>query len=385
MPATRVSVPLFDLTRQYAELQPELERAALDVLRSGRYVLGDEVEQFERELCEYTGAHHAVGVSSGTDALLAALMALDVSPGDAVLMPVYSFFATAGVVHRLGARPVFVDVEPTWRNIDPGASRDGAGGEPRRQSGDRRPPVRCWRSDGQAAADLREARRAGDRRRRAGDRHAHRRHDGRRNRRHRLLLGVPDQESRRLRRRRLHHDQRRRPRGCACAACATTARPTPTDTRSSAAIFASTRCRQRCCASNCGTSSASTSGAAPTPTATARCSPMPPTTRSINVELPTDVADRHIYHQFVTHLRERRPRHGSRAHARSRARLRGLLPAAVAPAAVLRRPRRSAKEIFRTPKRRRTATWRCRFSPNCATTKRSKWSADWQPHCERDA
>jgi dTDP-4-amino-4,6-dideoxygalactose transaminase len=112
-------VPLFDITRQHAAIGAELERAALDVLRSGRYILGPEVEALEQELGDYLGARHVVGMSSGTDALLAALMVFGVGPGDEVLMPVYSFFATAGVAARLGARPVFVDIEPTWCNIDP--------------------------------------------------------------------------------------------------------------------------------------------------------------------------------------------------------------------------------------------------------------------------
>ncbi|MEM7201401.1 MAG: DegT/DnrJ/EryC1/StrS family aminotransferase [Planctomycetota bacterium] len=111
-------VPLLDLTRQYETIQPELEAAALGVLRSGRYVLGEEGKALERELAASIGAKHVIGMSSGTDALLAALMGLGVGPGDRVAVPVYSFFATAGVVARLGAEPVFVDVEPTWCNLD---------------------------------------------------------------------------------------------------------------------------------------------------------------------------------------------------------------------------------------------------------------------------
>lgn len=112
-------VPLLDLTRQYTQLQGDIEAAALRVLRSGRYILGPENTGLEQELSRYVGVAHTVAISSGTDALLAALMALEIGPGDAVAMPVYTFFATAGVVARLGARPVFVDVEPRFLTIDP--------------------------------------------------------------------------------------------------------------------------------------------------------------------------------------------------------------------------------------------------------------------------
>ncbi|HEB51919.1 MAG TPA: DegT/DnrJ/EryC1/StrS family aminotransferase [bacterium] len=111
-------VPLIDLTRNQAQLT-EIEAAVVRVLRSGQYILGPEVENLERELCEYIGTNHALTLSSGTDALLLPLMALGIGPGDEVVLPDYSFFATAGVVARLGAKPVFVDSEPTFKNIDP--------------------------------------------------------------------------------------------------------------------------------------------------------------------------------------------------------------------------------------------------------------------------
>ncbi|MBL8755729.1 MAG: DegT/DnrJ/EryC1/StrS family aminotransferase [Planctomycetes bacterium] len=111
-------VPLIDLTRDKAQLA-EIEAAVVRVVRSGQYILGPEVESLERELQQYLGCKHALTMSSGTDALLAPLMALGIGPGDEVVLPTYSFFATAGVVARVGARPVFTDVEPTWLCLDP--------------------------------------------------------------------------------------------------------------------------------------------------------------------------------------------------------------------------------------------------------------------------
>ncbi len=111
-------VPLLDLQAQYRPLRDELLAAVTRVCDSQRCILGDEVVALERELADYLGVAHAVGMSSGTDALLAALMALGVGPGDEVVTPTFSFFASAGAVSRLGATPVFVDIDPRTFNVD---------------------------------------------------------------------------------------------------------------------------------------------------------------------------------------------------------------------------------------------------------------------------
>jgi dTDP-4-amino-4,6-dideoxygalactose transaminase len=111
-------VPLIDLTRNKVQLA-EVEAAVVRVVRSGQYILGPEVENLEKELQDYLGCNHALAMSSGTDALLAPLMALGIGPGDEVVMPTYSFFATAGVVARVGAKPVFVDVDDDFLCLDP--------------------------------------------------------------------------------------------------------------------------------------------------------------------------------------------------------------------------------------------------------------------------
>lgn len=112
-------VPLCDLQAQQAVLQPEIERAASRVLASGQFILGPEVKAFEEEVARYCGAGFGVGCASGTDALLLALHALDIGPGDEVIMPPFTFFATAGSVSRTGARPVFADIDAQTFNLDP--------------------------------------------------------------------------------------------------------------------------------------------------------------------------------------------------------------------------------------------------------------------------
>jgi dTDP-4-amino-4,6-dideoxygalactose transaminase len=115
------SVPLFDLKRQHKALEAELRQAFERVLASGQFILGSEVEAFEAECRASLGARHALAVSSGTDALLLAFMALGIGPGDEVVCPAYTFFATAGCVSRVGATPVFADVLPCCLNLDPRA------------------------------------------------------------------------------------------------------------------------------------------------------------------------------------------------------------------------------------------------------------------------
>jgi dTDP-4-amino-4,6-dideoxygalactose transaminase len=119
VPPKSVAVPALDLKAQYQTIRDEVDSALRRVVESQMFIQGPEVERLENELAEYCGAARAIGCASGTDALLLPLMALGVRPGDEVITSPYTFFATAGSIWRLGARPVFVDVEPDTCNIDP--------------------------------------------------------------------------------------------------------------------------------------------------------------------------------------------------------------------------------------------------------------------------
>lgn len=114
-----MAIPLLDLKLQYAAIREEALRVTAEIYDSQLFILGKRVDDFERDFAAYCRTKHALGVSSGTDALLEALMVLGVGPGDEVIVPAYSFFATAGVVSRLNAKPVFVDIDLTDYNIDP--------------------------------------------------------------------------------------------------------------------------------------------------------------------------------------------------------------------------------------------------------------------------
>ncbi|MBA2434076.1 MAG: DegT/DnrJ/EryC1/StrS family aminotransferase [Verrucomicrobiota bacterium] len=127
-------VPLLDLSEQYRLLAEPIRQELDEILRTQSFILGPKVEEFERALADYCGVRHAIGVSSGTDALLDILMAMEIGPNDAVITTAYTFFATAGCVARLGATPIFVDIDPVTFNISPTAIADFLANECRRDA-----------------------------------------------------------------------------------------------------------------------------------------------------------------------------------------------------------------------------------------------------------
>ena len=241
-------VPLLDLERAVpaaARRDPRGDHARVD---SQRFIMGPEIAALESELARMLGVAHAVAVSSGTDALLLALMALGVTAGDEVVTSAYSFFATAGAIARLGARPVFVDIDPETFNVDPACVE--AAITPRTSA---ILPVHLFGQsadlDPIMAVAAKRAGVAGGRRRRAGDWRD-------------LQVDAPSAASAtfgcfsffpsknlgRVRRCGPSHDQRCRRSRPARAVCGRTARSRSTTITSSAAIFGWTRCRPRSCA-----------------------------------------------------------------------------------------------------------------------------------------
>src|ERR1700736_820200 len=118
------NVPLLDLKAQFAQIRAEVMPVIEEVCASQRFILGEHVLEFEAAVARYCGSASGVGVSSGTDALLLALMALGVGVGDEIITTPFTFFATAGTIARLGARPVFCDIDPDSFNLSPTAVRD---------------------------------------------------------------------------------------------------------------------------------------------------------------------------------------------------------------------------------------------------------------------
>jgi dTDP-4-amino-4,6-dideoxygalactose transaminase len=112
-----MTIPLIDLRAQYGEIRDEVDQAISEVLETQRFILGPAVERFEEAMADYLGVPHAIGCASGTDALLLVLRALELSPGDEVILPAFTFFATAGAVWNAGLRPVFCDVDPETFNV----------------------------------------------------------------------------------------------------------------------------------------------------------------------------------------------------------------------------------------------------------------------------
>jgi len=116
-----MQVPLLDLKAQYTAIKNEVMPAISEVCDGQSFALGPAVAEFEEKIAAYCNSNYAIGVSSGTDALIVSLMALEIKPGDEVITTPFTFFATAGSIVRLGAKPVFVDVDPDSYNIDPSA------------------------------------------------------------------------------------------------------------------------------------------------------------------------------------------------------------------------------------------------------------------------
>ena len=113
-----MSIPFIDLKKQYEEIRPRVQERINTVLEHGQYILGPEVQELEKKLAAFTGSKHCITVASGTEALLIALMALDIQPGDEVITSPFTFAATGEMIVLAGGKPVFIDVDPRTCNID---------------------------------------------------------------------------------------------------------------------------------------------------------------------------------------------------------------------------------------------------------------------------
>src|SRR4030043_1122021 len=114
-----MKIPRVDLKAQYPSIKDEIDQAINKVINSSQFILGSEVDAFEKEMAAYLGTKHAVGVASGTDALQLALLACGIQPGDEVITTPFTFIATAETIAKCGAKPIFVDIDPKTCNIDP--------------------------------------------------------------------------------------------------------------------------------------------------------------------------------------------------------------------------------------------------------------------------
>ena len=216
-----MAVPLFDTRTPLAPLRDALAAKAAEVLDAGRYILGPEVAGFERDLAAHLGTEHVVGVANGTDALVLALRGMGVGPGDDVVVPSFTFYASAEAIAVIGANPVFCDIDPVTFCITPDTVRDALTPQTK--------VVMAVHLFGNVAPvdALGAARRAGARGRRAGARVARRRRPPRRHaRRRRHLLVLPVEEPRRVRRRRRDRHRRTTSSPSRSRCCASTARAT---------------------------------------------------------------------------------------------------------------------------------------------------------------